>query len=220
VARSSPRVLLVANAGDDFQRSFASRLEQEGCLVTTVSTGAEALREAGGHFDLIILDLELSNGEGDGLTLLQQLRAQANGNWTPAFLLKGEGEPPHVVQRGFDFGASGYLIKHRLPRTSSTRIIDQLMKAVTPMAGAGPGKARPAGRRDVCPFSSRHAFGQCSVFVPLSINGTEEDVEPMTTCSHLRIGTSDTWRLYPRCAIGDQAARDHYLEGRLPPRPG
>ena len=52
--------------------------------------------------------------------------------------------------------------------------------------------------------------------MPLTMNGGEEGVEPAQTCSHLRVGTSDTWRLYPRCAIGDQAARDRYLEDRLP----
>jgi len=214
MARTSTRILLIAGAEDDFRRSFQSRLEQEGCRVTAASTGAEALREARGHFDLIILDLELS--DVDGMTVLKELRAQANGNWTPVFLLKSEGEPAHMVQRGFDFGASGYVIKHRLPPASSIRIADQLMKAVSPVNGNGSALTGPAGRRDVCPFSSRHEFGHCSVFVPLTVSAGEEGVEPTTTCSHLRIGTSDTWRLYPRCAIGDQAARDRYLEDRLP----
>jgi len=214
MARTSTRILLIAGAEDDFRRSFQSRLEQEGCRVTAASTGAEALREARGHFDLIILDLELS--DVDGMTVLKELRAQANGNWTPVFLLKSEGEPAHMVQRGFDFGASGYVIKHRLPPASSIRIADQLMKAVSPVAGNGSGLTGPAGRPDVCPFSSRHDFGACSVFMPLTINAGEEGVEPTETCSHLRVGTSDTWRLYPRCAIGDQAARDRYLEDRLP----
>ncbi len=214
MARTNPRILLVANGDDDFGRSFRAKLEQEGCRVTTASTGAEALNEARGHFDLILLDLELP--ELDGLEVLKELRAQANGNWSPVFLLKSEGEPTHLVQRGFDFGASGYVIKHRLPPESSIGIADQLMKAVSPVNGNGSALTGPAGRRDVCPFSSRHEFGHCSVFVPLTVSAGEEGVEPTTTCSHLRIGTSDTWRLYPRCAIGDQAARDRYLEDRLP----
>ena len=213
MARTNPKILL-ADADDDFRQSFQSRLEQEGCRVITASTGAEALSEAGGHFDLILLDLELP--DLDGPAVLKELRVRTNGNWTPVFLLKSEGEATHLVQRGFDFGASGYVIKHRLPPASSIGIADQLMKAVSPVNGDGSVLTGPAGRRDVCPFSSRHEFGHCSVFVPLTVSVGEEGVEPTTTCSHLRIGTSDTWRLYPRCAIGDQGARDRYLEDRLP----
>ena len=213
MARTSPKILL-ADADDDFRQSFQSRLEQEGCRVITASTGAEALSEAGGHFDLILLDLELP--DLDGPAVLKELRVRANGNWTPVFLLKSEGEPVHLVQRGFDFGASGYVIKHRLPPASSVRIADQLIRAVSPIAADVVGRIRPAGRSDVCPFSSRHEFGHCSVFVPLSVGNAEDGTEPPTTCSHLRIGTSDTWRLYPRCAIGDQAARDRYLVDKLP----
>ena len=192
MARTNPKILLVVNGADDFGRSFRAKLEQEGCRVTTASTGAEALSEGREHFDLIFLDLELP--DLDGLAVLKELRALANGNWTPVFLLKSEGEPTHLVQRGFDFGASGYVIKHRLPPASSIGIADQLMKAVSPVNGDGSVLTGPAGRRDVCPFSSRHEFGHCSVFVPLTVSVGEEGVEPTTTCSHLRIGTSDTWR--------------------------
>ncbi|HET7465119.1 MAG TPA: hypothetical protein VFL29_00490, partial [Candidatus Dormibacteraeota bacterium] len=110
----------------------------------------------------------------------------------------------HVVQRGLDFGASGYVIRHRLPSDlTEVGMLGNLVKASN-------------GRLDACPFSARHEFGRCSVFLPLSINLAEEGDEPAVSCSHLRIGTSDAWRLYPRCAIGDQAARDHYMEDKTP----
>jgi len=84
------------------------------------------------------------------------------------------------------------------------------------VSGRGSLPTGPAGSRDVSPSSSRHGLGHCSVFGPLKGSVGEERVRPTTTCRHLRIGTSDTWRLYPRCAIGDQGARDRYLEDRLP----
>ena len=201
------KILFVA-ALDQLRTDLASRLTEEGAEVTLAETGEEVLASKPDSFDLVLLDLELLDGEA--LSVLPQIHGHSNGNGNgmahvPVLLLKGEGEPAHIVQRGFDFGASGYVIKHRLPRDlSSARILDRLLKAVSAT------DARP----DSCPYSSRHEFGRCSVFLPLSIAVGEEGSEPLVSCSHLRIGTSDTWRLYPRCAIGDQAARDRYLEGK------
>ena len=202
-----PNILIVAPP-DTFTAALAARLEVEGAQVTQAHTASEALAAKQSGFELILLDLELP--ESDGLAVLRQMYSNGNANGASGvavLLLKGEGEPAHIVQRGFDFGASGYLIKHRLPHDlSSARILDDLVKAV----------ATTGGRRDACPFSARHEFGRCSAFLPLSIASSEEDGEPMISCSHLRIGTSDTWRLYPRCAIGDQPARDRYLADRTP----
>lgn len=204
----SPKVLLVT-ADSEFRSALAARLAYEGALVTVAGTGAEALSTELAGFELAILDLELP--DIDGLTVLRRLRDGGNGNGAaasaPIFLLKSEGEPAHLVQRGFDFGASGYVVKHRLPRDMATaRILEPLLKAASAMGA----------RRDVCPFSSHREFNRCSVFLPLNISIGEEGSEPLVSCSHLRIGASDTWRLYPRCAIGDQPSRDRYLEGRTP----
>ena len=201
------RILLVAVA-DEFRNALATHLQQEGAHIALAGTGAQALIAVKSGFDLIILDLDLP--DLDGLSVLRQLRTPSNGDAItapPVLLLKGEGEPSHLVQRGFDFGASGYLIKHRLPaELGNTKILDQILKAMSP----------DGTRRDVCPFSSRREFGQCPVYLPLSITVGDEGPEPLVSCSHLRVGTADTWRLYPRCAIGDKVARDRYLEDRTP----
>jgi len=199
------RILLAAVA-DEFRNGLARHLEHEGAHVALAGTGAQALSAVKSGFDLIILDLDLP--DLDGLSVLRHLRTPSNGDEVatpPVLLLKGEGEPSHLVQRGFDFGASGYLIKHRLPvELGNTKILHQILKALSP-AGT---------RRDVCPFSSRREFGQCSVYLPLSITVGDGGPQPLMSCSHLRVGTANTWRLYPRCAIGDQVARDHYLEDK------
>jgi CheY-like chemotaxis protein len=198
--QSSPsKVLLIADS-DEFTREFAARLEQEGANVARASSGAEALAAPLHDFDMIVLDLDFR--DTDALTLLQQLH---DGAMTvPVLLLKGEGEPAHIVQRGLDFGASGYVIKHRLPRDlGSAGVLDGLFKASN-------------GREDSCPFSAEREFGRCSIFLPLIIKVADDGEEPTVSCSHLRVGTSDTWRLYPRCAIGDQAARDRYTQDRAP----
>jgi len=197
VQSGTRKVLLIADS-DQFTREFAEKLEKEGATIARAGSEAEALAAPVDDFDLIVLDLDFP--DIDALTLLRQLN---NGVMTvPVLLLKGEGEPMHIVQRGLDFGASGYVIKHRLPRDpASSGVLDGLFKPSN-------------GRGDSCPFSAKHEFGRCSVFLPLNINVADDGDEPIVSCSHLRIGTSDTWRLYPRCAIGDQAARDRYTEDR------
>lgn len=206
-------VLLVAEAGDLMQR-LSARLRAEGCSVETARTGAAAVDLAAMSFDLILLDLELP----DSLLALRQMRGQPGSASTSIFLLKGEGEPRHVIQRGFDAGASGFVSKHRLPRHRSLdTIVDRLIRATSrfELNGAVNALSRN-GRPDTCPYSSQLQFGRCPVFLPLNIAPGGAGVEPLVSCSHLRIGTSDTWRLYPRCAIGDQPARDHYLEDGAP----
>ena len=193
---------------DEFRNGLTAHLEQEGAYVALAGTGAQAVSAVKSGFDVIILDLDLP--DLDGLSVLRQIREPSNGDGIvapPVLLLKGEGEPSHLVQRGFDYGASGYLIKHRLPaELGSTKILDQILKAVSA------DRTRP----DACPFSARREFGRCSVYLPLSITVGDDGPDPLMSCSHLRVGTGDTWRLYPRCAIGDQVARDRYQEDKTP----
>ena len=199
---SARRVLLVVPE-DDFAREFRARLMREGAEVTTAPTGAEALTVAREGFDVVILDLELP--DIDALSVLHELRKLHNSTGCSArlFLRKGEGEPAHVVQRGLDLGASGYVIKHRLPRDpKSTPLLDLLIG----------GDSRP----DACPFSASREFGRCTAFLQLNVGAPNGRGEALVSCSHLRVGTADTWRLYPRCAIGDQAARDRYQEDKTP----
>jgi len=72
--------------------------------VTTISLARAALKNTG--IGLIILDLSLP--DGDGLSLLRELREQ--GNDTPILLLTARSEPRDKVL-GLDSGADDYLAK-------------------------------------------------------------------------------------------------------------
>ena len=202
------RVLLATDerrASDALQR----QLEFEGCRVDTVHTGRDVLSAPAGLYDLVIIDLELP--DMDGLSVLSQFRTGRNAG-TAVVLIKGEGEPDHIVQRGLDFGASGYVIRDRLR--------SHVVKAGLVAMFVGPTRHEPDRRQvprwpmarpDACPYSPGGDFRACPAFVPIDIPMGSDGEAPRTSCSHLRVGTAATWRLYPRCALGDAVAREKYL---------
>ena len=123
-----------------------------------------------------------------------------------------KGEPDHIVQRGLDFGASGYVIRDRLR--------SHVVKAGLVAMFVGPTRHEPDRRQvprwpmarpDACPYSPGGDFRACPAFVPIDIPMGSDGEAPRTSCSHLRVGTAATWRLYPRCALGDAVAREKYL---------
>jgi len=205
----SLRVLLATDNGEG-AKALSSQLEREGCVVIAVRTGAEALDGGGGPYDLIFLDLDLP--DTDGLTVLKQLRSDERSAETPVVLIKGEGEPAHTVQRGLDLGASGYLVKQRL---RSHVIKGNLVEMFLGPAPHDPERRQvprsPLARKEACPYSARGDFRACAAFVPIDIHLGENGVGERVSCSHLRVGTAATWRLYPRCALGDAGAREAYL---------
>jgi DNA-binding response OmpR family regulator len=86
-------------------------LERETFLVDIADNGVDglvlALQE---DFDLIILDVSMPGK--DGFTVLEELRGIKN---TPVIMLSARGEA-HDQKRGFDLGATDYIIKPFSPR--------------------------------------------------------------------------------------------------------
>jgi DNA-binding response OmpR family regulator len=202
----SLKVLLATDASD-FADSFGAALEQAGCRVETAATTQDALAAASNAYELVFLDLDAA--DVDGMTVLQDLQDRKGLAAPPVVLLKGEGEPAHVIQRGLDLGASGYVLKHRIPSDLSTEAVMALFRSVAPGPDHGEAPTAPA-RPDACPYSAATRFDNCSVFLPVStstLNGGATRI----SCSHLRVGTLDTWRLYPRCGLGDENTRAKYF---------
>lgn len=198
--------MLLATGADDFAGNFKAALEHAGCQVEMATTGEQVLAAVGTPFELIFLDLDLP--DVDGMAVLQQIEDGKSPTAPPVILLKGEGEPVHVIQRGLDLGASGYVLKHRFPSGLPAQTITELFRPAGTQPDGGRNRRRPSTRPDGCPFSAMLAFESCSAFLPLASG-------PRISCSHLRIGTVDTWRLYPRCAIGDETARAKYIRKQL-----
>jgi DNA-binding response OmpR family regulator len=203
----SLKVLLATEPGE-FADALKAALEGSGCQVGLATTSEEALAAGLDSYSAVLLDLDLA--DVDGLTILQELQEERGRDAPPVILIKGEGEPAHLIQRGLDLGASGYILKHRLPHdTPAKAVLELLRRAGSPPDGADDRRQAPV-RPDACPFSMADRFSECTVFLPLNTsihNGHGQRV----SCSHLRVGTLDTWRLYPRCALGDENARAKYL---------
>jgi CheY-like chemotaxis protein len=210
--RSSSDVrVLVGTARAAAAQALRSQLESEGCRVDTVETADGVLAAAPGLYDLIFLDLELP--ETDGLSVLSQLRLNGEAGGTPVVLIKGEREPDHILQRGLDMGASGFVVANRLRvHLLKGGLVDMFLNPSPHEPERRQVPRSPQARADSCPYSARGDFHTCPVFVPIEIAIGEDGAENRTTCSHLRVGTASTWRLYPRCALGDAVARERYLQ--------
>jgi CheY-like chemotaxis protein len=202
------RVLLAIDAGESAQ-ALSEQLEREGCSVSMVATGAQVLATAVDPYDLIFIDLELPDAES--LTVLHLMRADERLATTPVVLIRGEGEPDDLIQQGLDLGASGYLVKQRLRSHLIRGGLIEMFLGTAPYDSERRQVPRsPMARPDACPYSARGDFHACAAFVPHEIKLGLNGGAARTSCSHLRVGTAATWRLYPRCALGDAAARQKY----------
>lgn len=127
-ALCSRRVLLVDDHTDAAEL-MQILLDRRGFEVTLASSVATALvAAAAGRVDVLVSDIELS--DGNGCDLLRQLRA---GVLLPAIAMSGHAQPADR-KRGRDAGFDEYLCK---PVS-----IDQLVAALARVALAAPGAAQ------------------------------------------------------------------------------
>jgi DNA-binding response OmpR family regulator len=202
----SLNVLLATEPGD-FAESLKAALEEAGCKVGLASTDEEVMAAELDAYSAVLLDIDVA--DVDGLTILQEMQKKGQ-EAPPVILIKGEGEPAHLIQRGLDLGASGYILKHRLPRDIPATVITELLRGAGSPPDGGDERRKTPVRPDACPFSVTDRFSECTVFLPLN-TAMRDGAGSRVSCSHLRVGTLDTWRLYPRCALGDESARAKYL---------
>ncbi len=101
--------------GPDFKVHVASGVKQ-----------ALKLLSSGEHFDMLILDLGLP--DGDGLTILRHVQKEGMGPSLPVFLLSGKDELD-VKVAAFDLGADDYLVKPIRPGELRARVEMRLKKS-------------------------------------------------------------------------------------------
>ena len=85
-----------------------------------------------GHFDALVLDLMLP--DGDGLDLARELRAEARTRRLPLLMLSARGEPMDRIL-GLELGADDYLPKPFEPRELLARVKALLRRAAPQAAG-------------------------------------------------------------------------------------
>src|SRR4030081_2210307 len=183
--------VLVATGSPELAGQLRSKLERAGHEVEVVDSGADVLA-ADGAPDLILLDLELPGM--DGLSVLNELRGA--GRATPVVLLKGEDEPAHLIQRGFDLGASGYLRKSTLD--------GRLSKGVDLFRELAPHEQNPQvvsrtvlTMPDACPYSASGDFRNCAAFVPIDVMVGDDSTLARTSCSHFPTAPAAGWGPHP-----------------------
>ncbi len=101
----------IALIEDDADLAFTTRLnlEREGYVVSTFGNGQEGLLSVQqGHFDLLILDLNLP--DVDGLTICRELRRTPSTANLPILMLTARASEQDRVT-GLELGADDYLVK-------------------------------------------------------------------------------------------------------------
>jgi DNA-binding response OmpR family regulator len=122
----TPRILLI----DDDSRlasMVAEYLGHSGFEVETAgSLAAGRGKLAAGHYDALVLDLMLP--DGDGLDLCRELRGESRTRHLPLLMLTARGEPMDRIV-GLELGADDYLPKPFEPRELLARVKALLRRA-------------------------------------------------------------------------------------------
>jgi two-component system CheB/CheR fusion protein len=102
------RILLVDDAADTLE-TLGLLLQYDGAVVTSASSGPQALRLAATQpFDLVISDVGMP--QMDGYQMIAEMRVQPRSASLPAIALTGFGRP-HDVRRALQAGFDAHLDK-------------------------------------------------------------------------------------------------------------
>ena len=121
----------------DYLRGHGFEVDCAGSL----AAGRERLKHS--HYDALLLDLMLP--DGDGLELTRELRGDTRLHRLPLLMLTARGEPMDRVV-GLELGADDYLPKPFEPRELLARVKALLRRA---LPDAGPGEVLRFGRLEI-----------------------------------------------------------------------
>jgi DNA-binding response OmpR family regulator len=116
--------VLVVDDDPDVRRLVEMKLRLEGVATALAATGLEALATLDAEdFDLVILDIMMP--ELDGIETCRQMREDERWADVPVLMLTARAQVSDI-ERGFDAGATDYMVKPFSPRELSDRVIGLL----------------------------------------------------------------------------------------------
>ena len=155
--------LLVVDDDREIRTLLAGYLDANGYRTQAVADGAEMWEAlTAGHYDLLVLDLNLP-GE-DGLTLCRTLRSRST---LPVIMLTARDTPVDRIV-GLEMGADDYLAKPFEPRELLARIRSVLRRAQPPPATIGTEERRLRFGLWVLDVPARHLINADGLVVALS----------------------------------------------------
>ncbi|MPM41928.1 Transcriptional regulatory protein CreB [bioreactor metagenome] len=134
--------LLLVEDDPAIARTVIYTLEREGLHVNhSLLLGDARALMAGAHFDALILDVGLP--DGNGLELLRELRQHAQHQSMPVLMLSAHGEEIDRVL-GLELGADDYVAKPFSPRELAARVKGLLRRATSVVPSNGHAAAPPS----------------------------------------------------------------------------
>lgn len=116
--------VLVVDDDPDVRRLVEMKLTIEGIQPTLAVDGQDALDKLDhAPFDLVILDIMMPRL--DGIEACRQLRQLAGYGTVPVLMLTARAQIADI-ERGFDAGATDYMVKPFSPRELSDRVLGLL----------------------------------------------------------------------------------------------
>jgi two-component system, cell cycle response regulator len=118
--------ILLAESDEQIAKIIRASLEREGLQVMHCKDGTSALQAVQANpFSLLVLELNQENM--DGKSLLFEIRRHERGRSLPVLMISSLGNDQDVA-RGFELGASDYLVKPFTPYDLMTRVHGLLRK--------------------------------------------------------------------------------------------
>ena len=125
--RAAPLSKLVLVVDDSITSRMLIKdiLEASGFRVQTAVDGLDALTALrGGQFDLLVSDVDMPRL--DGFSLVERVRGEEKLKDLPAVLVTGR-DSPEDRERGFDAGASAYVVKSNFDQSNLLEIVRRLI---------------------------------------------------------------------------------------------
>ncbi|GBG13058.1 two-component system, chemotaxis family, sensor kinase CheA [Novimethylophilus kurashikiensis] len=122
---AAPKRVLVAEDSITARSVLQSLLEMGGYQVTTAVDGADAWEKLkGGHFDIVVTDVEMPHM--DGIDLTERIRRDSRFAHIPVVLVTSL-ESQQDRQRGMTAGANAYIVKRSFEQSDLLGTIAQLV---------------------------------------------------------------------------------------------